>query len=369
MIWVVIAVLPYFLVFLFLWTRKRQLNLKQKSHNTETGNISYFFSVIIPLRNEAVNLPELINDLSQQSLGSTQFEILFVDDNSTDSTREIFGITAGDKGNFRMIESQGKGKKAAIALGIEKARGEYIVTTDGDCRVGKDWLKSIYCCVQDNEPDMIIGAVDIMDTGTVFNRIVQLEFLSLQAVTEMSVKNGIPLMCNGANLCFRNPGAERYLEMVNPKIRSGDDIFLMESFKQEGKIIIWNDSAKNIVSTYGPDSVFTFFRQRIRWVSKSPYYRQPVLLFISALVFLTNLLIASTLIASIFIPGLWLACLSMFLIKSVPDLILIGDILDKRKKQGLLILFIPVQLIYPFYVIISGLSGIIKGLFSSQLGR
>jgi len=369
MTWLLIALLPYTIVFLIFRVRLQQNSQKVIDDPDSDKSDIKIISVIIPVKNEAGNIQNLLNDLAAQSLDPTYFEVIIIDDGSSDSTSDILRSSGDFTEGIKILRSAGKGKKEAIALGIEHSQGKYIVTTDGDCRVSNKWLMDICSVIKASDADMIIGAVDIINDGNLINRCTQLEFLALQAITEIYAKKGKPVLCNGANLCFRNPGSAEYRLMVKKNIKSGDDIFLMESFKRQGKIITWIDSAGSMVLTGGPHSLKSFFKQRIRWTSKSPFYTDPALLAISVLVFLTNLIISATFVASIFYPGLWMIYISLFIMKSVPDLFLLALMARKRNKKGLLPLFLPLQLIYPFYVSFTGMAGIIKGLSFSPRGK
>ncbi len=364
-----IALLPYMVVFLVFWVRLQHEVRKVPGERKKLKQGKKLLSVVIPLKNEAANISSLVKDLAEQSLDPINFEIIFVDDASSDSTLDMLNSSEDILNDLKILHSGGVGKKKSIALGIDHALGEFIVTTDGDCRVGENWLREIYNCVIEYNADMIIGAVDIIGTGSFLNCFIQLEFLALQAVTEVYARDGNPVMCNGANLCFRNQGADKYSEMVRENISSGDDIFLMESYSKQGKSFAWLDSPSSIVLTHVPDRLSALIKQRIRWTSKSPFYTNPSLILLAALVFLTNLVIAATFMMAVFFPGMWIVFLAMVIIKSIPDIILLSLMARKRGKTRLLHWFLPVQIVYPFYVLIAGLAGIIKGLFSSQQNK
>src|SRR5215204_2992172 len=106
---------------------------------------SVFVSVIIAARNEEKTLPLLLNDLRQQSYPPHLFEVIIVDDYSTDGTAAVSQTFEGS--NFKMILPEvppdGSSKKVAIAAGIKKAAGELLIITDADCRVQSEWIKTI----------------------------------------------------------------------------------------------------------------------------------------------------------------------------------------------------------------------------------
>jgi glycosyltransferase involved in cell wall biosynthesis len=363
MYWLLTLMLPYLALFLYLQFVFSRDRAGKVIPGRSGGKKPQLLSLVIPFRNEAGSLPGLLDDLASQVLDPGLFEIIFVDDGSTDAGVEMI-MSSDLVEETKILSTGGKGKKEAMALGIEKARGDYIVTTDADCRLSKDWLKEIYRELTASGADMLIGPVDIIDEGRLLNRLVQLEFLALQAVTEIFARPGKPVMCNAANMCFSNPGPSRYKKMVKTGIASGDDIFLMESYRKEAKTIRWFDSPGAMVLTKAPASLKTFLSQRIRWTSKSPFYSDPLLLSLAALVLLTNMLIVAVLIVSFFIPSLWLILTLMYLIKALPDYLLLLKTASRRGKRQLMTLFMPAGLLYPFYVTISALAGIIKGLFS-----
>ena len=91
-------------------------------------------TVVIPVRNEAASLAELHRELGQTLIAwGRSFEIIVVDDGSTDESFEILiGLQSADA-NLRVIRFRRNfGQTAAFAAGLDHARGRYIVTMDGD---------------------------------------------------------------------------------------------------------------------------------------------------------------------------------------------------------------------------------------------
>src|SRR5207244_7487242 len=91
-------------------------------------------SVIVPVRNEAPSLKELHRELTQTLAGwGRSYELIIVDDGSTDESFEILArLQAGDP-NLRVIRFRRNfGQTAAFAAGFDYARGRIIVTSDGD---------------------------------------------------------------------------------------------------------------------------------------------------------------------------------------------------------------------------------------------
>jgi glycosyltransferase involved in cell wall biosynthesis len=131
-----ILVLPYFVILLVIY---RSL-LKIKATSVSSEPVS-FVSVVVACRNEQENLQNLLICLDEQDYPEDLFEIIIVDDNSTDKTYQIASASDGP-GKRIVLYNEGNGKKMAIRTGISAASGILIITTDADCRMEN----KKYCC-------------------------------------------------------------------------------------------------------------------------------------------------------------------------------------------------------------------------------
>jgi cellulose synthase/poly-beta-1,6-N-acetylglucosamine synthase-like glycosyltransferase len=224
-------------------------------------------SIIVPVRNEQANIGCLLEDLQRQSHRS--FETIIVNDHSRDQTNEIVLKYAQPDPRFMLLQSQGEGKKKALTTGINASRGEIIVTTDGDCRLGEDWLKTMLKHFQFQSTKMVFGGVRIIGSSF-FSNVQAHEFLSLVGTSAATLWYGFPSMCNAANLAFRKAA---FLEVGgyadNLHIASGDDEFLMRKIWDlypGGIQFVGEDSA--VVTTIASPSLKSFIHQRVRWAGK-----------------------------------------------------------------------------------------------------
>jgi len=93
---------------------------------------NYKYSLIIPVLNEEESLPELVKNI-ENALKKETFEIVFIDDGSTDKSKEILKKFISQKKNIRLIAfRRNLGKSPALTLGFQKAKGEFIVMMDAD---------------------------------------------------------------------------------------------------------------------------------------------------------------------------------------------------------------------------------------------
>lgn len=252
------------------------------------------FSIIIPVRNEAENIGVLLDDLRKQSYPKASYEIIVVDDGSEDETvqKVKLAMRSGQPSIrlFQLAESGRQGKKAAVAHGVTNSRNTHILTTDGDCRVGPEWLGSYNRIYHQYEPVMITGPVK-MTGSSFFQRIQRYEFSALIGTGAGSLQAGHPGMCNGANLSYSR---EAFLDVKgyegNETIPSGDDEFLLQKlFRKFPGRVLFNKSQEAVVSTPAKQTFLELVQQRIRWSSKWRFHQSGFIRGSAILVFLDYL--------------------------------------------------------------------------------
>ncbi len=252
-------------------------------------------TVVIPFRNEAENLPDLLRDLSKQTYPKDLFEVILVDDNSTDNSVELIkkNITLE---NYLILKNDSNLKRAfkknAMLKGIENSHGEIIISTDADCRLPATWLESLVKYFDENTA-LVSGPVKFDSDNTMFGKMQSLEFAGLVLVGAGLIGINKPIIANAANLAFRKSvffevgGYEDNLHLT-----SGDDEILMQKIAVATNYKIkyaWDKNA--LVSSKGNSDLSEFFRQRRRWASKSLFYFNKGITLFLFLVFLFYLLI------------------------------------------------------------------------------
>jgi glycosyltransferase involved in cell wall biosynthesis len=310
-----------------------------------------FVSVVIACRNEAEHIYQILQRISQQNYPPELFEVIIIDDNSTDDTFDKASDFIGLK-NLIVKRNETRGKKRAISQGIDIASGNLILTTDGDCIMGPDWIGTITAFYVEKNPDLIICPVIIDTTPGFFSRFQELEFLGLQGVTAGTAAARMSTMCNGANLAFKKESYLKHSENLRYDLFSGDDIFLLHSIKKEKRSkILWLESFDSIVTAASAKTTMSYLSQRSRWISKGKAYTDKTTVTLAIVTFVTILTQASFLIAGIFIPEFLLLFLAVLVIKSVTDYLILNNTTTRYGKKHLMKWFLPSQLIYPFYVL------------------
>ena len=96
-------------------------------------NAEVAISVVVPVRNEAENIRPLIGEIAAALEGRWAYEIIYVNDGSTDATAERLAEVMKQRDNLRQLRhANSAGQSAAIRSGVRAARGAIIATLDGD---------------------------------------------------------------------------------------------------------------------------------------------------------------------------------------------------------------------------------------------
>jgi cellulose synthase/poly-beta-1,6-N-acetylglucosamine synthase-like glycosyltransferase len=260
------------------------------------------FSIIIPFRNEAEYLPQLLKSLSELKYPKNQFEIFLVNDHSEDDSKSICDDLIENLGlkNASTIDNQNLAKspkKSAILSALSAVKGDYLITTDADCLLPQDWLRHYDMQIQDNPADLVAGPVKIIENNKFWTKFQVLDMMSLQVIGLGSFKTPTPLLCNAANLCYK---VETLLDIeafeAHKDIVSGDDIFNLESFQKSNKSVKAIVHPDVTVWTKAESHFNDLTQQRIRWASKAKFYKNKWLIILGLIVLLTNLSLVSSLV-------------------------------------------------------------------------
>ena len=331
----------------------------QSKNNLSNNKLK--LTVLIPFRNEEKNLQKIFENLRKQTLKKDFFDVLFINDHSEDASEFVLKDLIKSETNFNLISLQQDkaGKKQALKTGIDEARNNLIVTSDADCYHPNTWLETIYNYYSEHRAKLIVSPV-IMNGVGFFGKLQALEFLSLTASTAGAAGLHKAIMCNGANLAFSKSVFNEFEDALNMNEISGDDVFLLHSVKKKyPKDIHYLKSNDAKVTTDSEQSLKYFFRQRIRWTSKSRSYRDFDTITISLIIFVTNLLLVISSIILIFIPEKIILISSLFIGKMIIDSVLLINVANYFKQTKLLF-FIPIlSVIYPFYIVITAFSGLL----------
>lgn len=329
-------------------------------------------SIIIPARNEAANIKSCLDSICQQSYPAHLYEVLVIDDHSTDDTATI--VKTYPATNIRLISLQdflqngiiNSYKKKAIEIAVSQAAGQLMVTTDADCLVHKNWLQTIARFYRQSNTALMVMPVAFLpvteggDLGTKLLSIFQsLDFMVLQGITGASVYKKAHSMCNGANLAytkkvFNEVGGFKGID----DIASGDDMLLMHKiFSLHSEKVLFIKSPEVIVQTQPAPTLKAFINQRIRWASKADKYDDKRIFAVLLLVYFFNLWLLGLMIASFFSTSILYYTLVLIVAKTLVELLFLFPVAAFFSNSKLLFYFPVAQPFHIFYTVVAGWLG------------
>jgi len=304
-------------------------------------------SVVVCAKNEEENVKKYIPLLAQQDY--PDFEIVLIDDASSDETLEVFEEFEKDFPNIRLVKVENNeafwgNKKYALTLGIKATKKDYLLFTDADCfPTSKDWITSMTSHFTMNKTIVLgYGGYEKVERSFL-NKIIRFETI-LTAVQYFSwAKLGLPYMGVGRNLAYKKEeffNVNGFIDHI--QVRSGDDDLLINQAANK----------TNTTISYTPES-FTYskpkktykewFTQKRRHISTAEHYKffdkmQLGLFFISQLFFFLLVII---LLAFQF---QWIAVLAILATRYTVVWTVIGCSAGKLKENDLKIWFPVVEI-------------------------
>jgi len=333
--------------------------LKPGKHNR-----LYQVTVVVAARNEQENIGKCLNALVNQSYTSEKYEIIIVDDRSTDKTVDIIKSYCKTYPQVKLIQvtelhDSISPKKHALETGIEAAQGEIILTTDADCIPASGWIKGMVSYFE-TDVGLVAGFSPLEKAGekTIFSRLMTLDSLSLAAMAAGSFGLSKPLTCNGRNLAYRKEtyqSVDGFKEILH--LISGDDDLLLHLVSQKTAWKVrYAIDPDTVVRSNVPVNYKHFANQRIRHASKGRYYSNWLkLLLVAVYVFNLCLIVLAPVSLFIFKAGMvWLACL---FVKSLSEFVLIYRTAGLFRFKKSLSVFPLAIVLHPLYVVIFGFWG------------
>jgi len=317
--------------------------------------------IVIAARNEEHNIAACINSLLAQDYHPELFRIIVADDHSTDRTATI--VRGYDPSRVQLIRMQDMPdygavsfKKMALAAGINAGKGALIITTDADCIAPPQWLSTMVGCFEQTNAVLIAAPVRFVPLPSLAGLFQSLDFMAMQGITAATVRLNLGIMCNGANLAFTREAytAVNGYEGIS-HIVSGDDYLLMMKIRKKfpGAIRYLRQKTA-IIDTLPQPDWRSFFRQRIRWASKTGKYDDPGMTWILLLVYLFNLSALVSAMLLIFYPAFSGIFITLIVAKILMEwaFLLPVSLFYNRSVQ---LLFFPfLQPLHILYIVVAG---------------
>lgn len=328
-----------------------------------------FISVLLAARNERAHLPQSLAALAAQDYPADCFEIIVIDDHSTDGSPEW--VAAQPLPGLRLLHLsdflQGRAivahKKAALTYGISAARGSLIATTDADCCPPPGWLRQL-AKARAVGYEFITAPVIIAPVTNLLTAFQALDLAAYMRLTGSAQAWGHPLLANGANLAFSRTLFERIGGYAGiDHLPSGDDVLLLQkALAVVPAAITFLPAPAATVVTRPLYRWGDLWQQRLRWAGKTAAYRDRRLTVLQALAFgLSGLILGALALAPLLgAPLLAVAGLLVWLVKAAADYAALRAMARHFGHPRWLRWFAAVETLHTVYLVAVGLATLLR---------
>jgi len=351
-------------IFLIIYILEQWSSITDYPAGRSKPNISRLrITVLIPARNEAENIEACLAPLVAQSDRSPhEIELIVIDDHSDDKTVELVQQLSSD---IIIIQLQDilKGseanayKKVALAEGIARASGDYIIQLDADVVVPKHYLEQISAAIAQEKPDFMACPVIMKNHGSILGHFQTLDFLGMMALTGAGIQGKSWYMANGANMVYKKNLASFH----DDPTASGDDISTIQQISKDAskKVCFLKNKDAAVVTEVEP-SLASFYKQRIRWATKNKAVKNSKTIFMMAVPFLNAWWLLFHLVSWYIIGPIALSvgCFHLFT-KMAIDYIYLQDSAQFFDEENSLKYFIPSFFIHLCYIALIGLASLV----------
>lgn len=323
-----------------------------------------FVSILVAARDEERCIADCLESLVQQQYPPDRYEIVIVNDRSTDETPTII---EGYRKKYDMVKcvnissnpSGLTGKQNAINEGLKFCTGEIILNTDADCIVGPLWVRRTvsYFTPQISLTIGFSTTHNVNGSRSFFSALQSLDMLLLMDAAAGAIGMNVPVSGLGRNLAYRKSILDDigYLEMG---YTITEDAALIQAVSRNTNSdigVLYNKEAS--VSTLAEQSLKRFLSQRIRWMVGGQATRAWSQIPLHV-IFLFNLCLVVSFPLMFFIRPLVTVTLISIFVKILLDFIHCWRVCKEFRKTALLSLIIPYEVFLISYSIFTGFASI-----------
>jgi len=346
----IIQLYYYFGYFLKIATKKQVI-----SSHIEKKQLP--ISIIVAAHNEIENLVNLIPLLLHQEY--SKFEVIIVDDRSTDGTYDFLKEQTAKISNLRFLKVNEtpeymSPKKYAITLGIKAAENEHMLFLDADCMpASKNWIQQMAVGF-DSDKQIVIGYSQYEKRKGFLNLFIRFEtFLTGMLYLSSGLKNNAYMgvgrnLAYHKNVFFNNKGFHPFMKVLG----GDDDLFINQVATNKNTAVVTDYEGQTI--SFPKTNFNAWYRQKKRHLSVGKYYNKKSKIFLglftcSSLLFLTFIPILT------FHPLYWMIAAGTYVVRLLIQLT-ISHFVAKKLNDKIEYFLIPVlEIFYLFYIIIIGL--------------
>ena len=227
-----------------------------------------FVSVLVPARNEEKTLQTCLDSLFAQTYPSDRYEIILVNDHSTDRTGSIAAEIASTVSNFRVVvpgeSSHLTGRSNALAYGIDTAKGEVFLMTDADCVVPSTWVEET---TKRFKKDVgVVGGLTVQRATRILEGMQTLDWMFLLGLAASTVGLRLPLSIIGNNFSISRAAYDDVGGFRSIKNSVTEDFQLFKAVVETGRWrfkFMLDPKTTNV--TWACQTVREIIEQKHRW--------------------------------------------------------------------------------------------------------
>ena len=244
-------------------------------------------SIIVPVYNEQESIPELVAWIDKVALANhLSYEVVMIDDGSTDNSWELIESVAQTNKNIRAIKfRRNYGKSPALQCGFQAAKGDVVITMDADLQDSPEEIPDLHRMITKEGYDMVSGWK-------------QKRYDPIAKRLPSKIYNAVARMVTGIKLHDFNCGLKAYKNRVVRSIEVYGDMHrnipylaYQAGFKKIGEKVVQHQKRKYGYSKYGWQRFVTGFLDLMSLVFVTKFGKRPMHLFgvLGSLMFIAGL--------------------------------------------------------------------------------
>jgi len=243
--------------------------LQERKLGKESGTSTVSVTVVVPARNEEQLIPRLFDSLDAQT--RTDFNIILVDDRSTDKTGELMAGYAKRNSRVKVVTITdepeiGNHKLNALIAGVSEASTDVLMFTDADCVTPPEWVERVSARFSDSRVGVILAPIETLKTNALLSTFHAFDHIFKYSYTAGCAGVGIPTGGFGNNLAVRRKTIDEIGGLGSIDVTSTEDAALISKIRTATTMKIHAlFSRKVTVLTEAQKSWKALTAQELRW--------------------------------------------------------------------------------------------------------
>lgn len=236
--WTTVFTFESILLLYFFYQQFKVHKLFLSRNNPEDLSSTLDLSIVISLRNEENNISESVGAIQLNNYPASSYEIILVNDYSTDNTLKVISELSRSHSNIKVMNNEGTpGKRSALSIGIQSARSDYIIITDGDCKPEQNWLRAFNQKFLQGY-DFIFGLAPFSPPGNLVQKIASFENMKSGLLSLVSLLNNAPHTATARSMGFTRDAFSKCggYSKTSQTISGDDDLLLREMSRNKLKV-------------------------------------------------------------------------------------------------------------------------------------